>query len=226
MLSRRQLLGGLLVSGVAGCASDQNSIVNLFSETITSKGLPAGGYPLSAAQIHDIPYATLGVRIAQHPRAVIVLATVEGRTLRWASADHVTFVTRDGRLLQTHGLDRDLAATRRLPAANEDPMLAFAQTGDLPPKGVYREIDLGHADEHGIAVESRFEARKDEIIVIQGREHATRRIDEITTMRAWRWEVRNSFWVDPQTGQVWRSVQQYCPEMPPIEFEVLKPAAV
>lgn len=226
MLSRRQLLGGLLVSGVAGCASDQSSIFNLFSKTITAKGSSAGGYPLSAAQIHDIPYATLGVRIASNPRAVIVLATAEGRTLQWASADHVTFVTRDGRLLRTHGLQRDLVATRWVSTANEDPMLAFAQTGVLPPRGVYREIDLGHADEHGIAIESHFEAGKDETIVIQGREHATRRIDEIAIMRAWRWETRNSFWVDPQSGQVWRSVQQYCPEMPPIEFEVLKPAAV
>ena len=226
MLSRRQLLGGLLVSGVAGCASDQSSIFNLFSKTITAKGSSAGGYPLSAAQIHDIPYATLGVRIASNPRAVIVLATVEGRMLQWVSADRVTFVTQDGRLLRTHGLPRDLVATRWLPTPDEDPLRAFAQTGVLPSRGVYREIDLGHADEHGIAVESHFEAGKDETIVIQGREHATRRIDEIAIMRAWRWETRNSFWVDPQSGQVWRSVQQYCPEMPPIEFEVLKPAAV
>jgi len=226
MLSRRQLLGGLLVSGVAGCASDPNSTVNLFSKTITAKGRSADEYPLSAAQIHDIPYATLGVRIASNPRAVIVLATAEGRTLQWVSADHVTFVTRGGWLLRTHGLQRDLAATRWQPTSEEDPLLVYAQTGVLPQRGVYREIDLGHADEHGIDVESHFEVGKDETIVIQGRERLTRRMDEIAVMRAWRWETRNSFWFDPQSGQVWRSVQQYCPEMPQIEFEVLKSAGV
>ena len=233
MLSRRQLLGGLLVSGfsggvaggVAGCSTDPTSTISLFTKTITSKGRSANDYPLTAAQIHDIPYATMGVRVADNPRAVIVLETVEGRTLLWISADRVTLLTRGGWLLQTHGLQRDLAATRWLASPDEDPLQAFAQSGQLPPRGVYREIDLGHADERGIAVESRFEVVKDETIVIQGREHATRRIDEIATMRAWRWETRNSFWIDPQSGRVWRSVQQYCPEMPAIELEVLKPAA-
>ena len=226
MLSRRQLLGGFLASGVAGCATDSNSVFNLFSKTITAKGPPAGGYPLSAAQIHDLPYATLGVRIADNPRAVIVLATAEGRTLQWASADHVTFTTRYGWLVGTQGLKRDLAATRWQPAPDEDPLRAFVQNGTLPPRGVYREIDLHHADERAIAVESHFNLGPDETIVIQGQEHVTRRIDEVAVMRAWRWEARNSFWIDPQSGRVWRSVQQYCPEMPPIELEVLKPAAV
>lgn len=226
MLSRRQLLGGLLVSGVSGCASDSNSTVNLFSQTISSKAPPPDQYPLSAAQIHDLPYATLGVRIAKNPRAVIVLATVEGRTLQWASADHVTFVTYDGWLVGTRGLRRDLGATRWQPEPEENPLRTFAQTGTLPSRGVYREIDLRHADENNIAVESHFSMGPDETIVIQGREHATRRIDEVAIMRAWRWEARNSFWIDAQSGRVWRSVQQYCPEMPPIELEVLKPVAV
>jgi len=230
MLSRRQLLGGLLVSGFAGggagCSTDPTSTVSLFTKTVTSKGRSASDYPLTAAQIHDIPYATMGVRIGDYPRAVVVLATADGRTLQWASSDRVTFVTRDGWLLRTHGLQRDLAATRWLASPDENPLRVFAQSGELPPRGVYREIDLGHADEHGIAVESRFETGKDETIVIQGREHATRRVDEIAIMRAWRWETRNSFWIDPQSGRVWRSVQQYCPEMPRIELDVLKPAAV
>ena len=166
------------------------------------------------------------MRIEDHPRAVIVLSTIEGRDLHWVSADRVTFVTRDGWLLRTRGLQRDLAATRWLPASGEDPLRTFAQTGVLPARAVYREIDLGHADEQRVAVESRFEIVKDETIVIQGRERATHRIDEIAVMRAWRWKTRNSFWVDPQSGQVWRSVQQYCPEMPPIQLELLKPAAV
>jgi len=232
MLSRRQLLGGLLASGVAGCATDPSSTVvdpnstfNLLSKTFTSKGPPPGKYPLSTTQILDIPYATLGVRIDENPRVVMVLATIDGKALQWVSNDFVTFVTRDGWLLKTHGLKRDLTATRWLPALEQDPLRSFAQTGALPPRGVYREIDLGHADEQGIAVESRFESGKDETIVVLGEEHLTRRIDEIASMPAWRWKVRNSFWVDAQSGEVRRSVQHYCPEMPPIELEVLRPAA-
>jgi hypothetical protein len=233
MLNRRRFLGGLLATGVAGCATapgstttDPNSTFNLLSKTYASKVPPPGRYPLSSEQILDIPYATLGVRIDDNPRIVMVLSTVDGQSLRWVSADFVTFVTRDGWLLKTHGLRRDLLATQWLPSLERDPLLSFAQTGTLPTRGVYRQINLGHADERGIAVESRFESRGDETIAILGTEHQTHRIDEIANMRAWRWEVRNSFWIDTQTGKVRRSVQHYCPEMPPIELEVLKPATV
>src|ERR1700679_3228914 len=103
MLSRRQLLGGLLASGVAGCATDPgsnavdpNSTFNLLAKTWTSKGPPPSKYPLSTEQILDIPYATLGVRVDENPRVVMVLATVDGKDLQWTSNDFVTFVTRDG----------------------------------------------------------------------------------------------------------------------------------
>jgi hypothetical protein len=225
MLSRRQLLGGLLASAAAGCASTPDSTVDLFSKTITSKRPSANDYPMSAAQIHDLPYATLGVRIAENARAVVVLATIDGQNLQWASADHVIFVTRGGWLVRTHGLQRDLDETRWR-SSSDDPISSFARSGVVPERGVYREMDLSHGDDKAIAVESRFEIGKDETISILGRQHYTRRIDEIANMRAWRWEVRNSFWVDMQTGRVLRSRQQYCPEMPSIELELLKPAAV
>jgi hypothetical protein len=231
MLSRRKFLGGLVATGVAGCASspfnpsDPNSTFNLVANTFKSKAPSPGDYPLTAAQIQSIPYATLGVRIDRNPRAVMVLATADGRSLQWASADYVTLVTRDGWLLQTHGLHRDLAATRWR-GAGTDPLRQFAQSGVVPSPGIYREIDLGHDDEHGIVVESRFVPGRDELISIQGQEHRTVRIDEIADVPAWRLKMRNSFWVSPETGMVWRSRQQYCPEVLPIELEVLRPAAV
>jgi hypothetical protein len=156
----------------------------------------------------------------------LVLATVDGENLRWVSADRVIFITNGGWLTQTQGLTRDLAATRWVGNQAQNPLRSFVQTrGIVPPRGVYRQIDLLRADEKGVAVTSRFERRPGETIEVQGKRHGCVRIDEIADMRAWRWETRNSFWIDPQSGRVWRSVQQYCPEIPPMRFEILKPFA-
>ena len=225
MLSRRQVLGGLLASGAAGCASNSGSVMNLFSSTITAKTRSPNDYPLSAAQIQSMPYATLGVRIGDFPRAVTVLARIDGPELQWVSADRNSFYTRNGRLVRSHGLDRDLGATRWLTPGG-DPIAGFGKNGELPGPGAYREIDLKHADEAAIVVESRYELGRDETFTVLGREHLLRRIDEVAVVPAWRWKAHNSFWVDPQTGLVWRSVQHYCPEMPPLELELLKPPAV
>jgi hypothetical protein len=224
MLNRRQVLGGLMASGLSGCASDSGSIYNLFSKTITSKSPSTSDYPMSSDQIRQLPYATLGVRIADHPRAVLVLATMEGQELHWVSADRVSFYTSNGRLIRTHGLERDLSGTQWL-GQGRDPLADFAASGTLPARGVYRRLDFKHADETGIAIESSFELAGEETVVILGREHLTRRIDEVAVVPAWRWKARNSFWIDAQNGRVWRSLQQYCPEMPVIETELLKPPA-
>jgi hypothetical protein len=225
MFSRRQVLGGMMVGGLAGCSSDNASVVNLFQKTITSKQPPANAYPLNAQQIHDLPYATLGIRIGSAPAAVLVLGTVDGTALRWVSADRVVFITSGGWLTQTKGLPRDLAATRWTGLQAQDPLRSFIETGNLPPRGVYREIDLLRANEKAVAIESRFEQRPDEVIDIQGKQHACRRLDEIAKMPSWRWGTRNSFWLDIQDGRVWRSIQQFCPEIPPMRLEVLKPLA-
>jgi hypothetical protein len=224
MLSRRQVLGGFLATGLTGCAADPGSVFSLFSTTFTSKSRSAQDYPLSAEQIRSMPYATLGVRIGALPRAVVVLATIQGRQLQWVSADQASFYTEGGRLVRSHGLERDLGATRWL-APGGDPLGALVRGGELPPPAIYREIDLRHADEATVAVKSRFEAKGEETLVILGQERLTRRIDEVAAMPSWRWETRNSFWVDPQDGRVWRSVQRFCPEMPPIEMVLLKPPA-
>lgn len=225
MLSRRQVLGGLLVSGVTGCASNSGSVVELFTNTVTGKTQSPNDYPLSNEQIQAVPYATLGVRIGNFPRAVTVLARAEQQELQWVSADRASFYTCSGRLVRSHGLDRDLQATRWLTPAG-DPLAAFARTGELPVPGTYREIDLKHADEKAVAVESRYELRGEETLTVLGRARLVRRIDEVAVMPVWRWKTRNSFWIDPQSGRVWRSVQCYCPEMPPIEMVQLKPPAI
>ena len=40
------------------------------------------------------------------------------------------------------------------------------------------------------------------------------------------WSFENLFWVDPQTGFVWRSVQHIAPGVAPIEIDVLRPPRV
>jgi hypothetical protein len=228
MLSRRQFLTSLTsLAGLAaaGCASD-GSTPELVAQTVTQKPRHKSGYPLTVEQIDQIPYATLGVSVGGAPGAVMVLSTISGTELRWVSADRVIFITDHGRLLRTQGLKRDLLGTHWLDSAGGDPLVQILKGGSLPPPGIYRSIDLAHENEQNVQVESRFEDGGTETIRILGREHATRRIDEIADMPVWRWRTKNRFWIDLEQGRVWRSVQQFCPEIPPLTLETLKPASL
>lgn len=177
---------------------------------------------MSDEQLRKLPYATLGVTIGRNAPAVMVLATVDGDDLHWVSADRVLFVTRKGRLTQTRGLKRDLVATDW---NSDDPLIEAIQlSGDSDSsRSVTRFIDVGRAKPEHVGVSSSFSAPvADSLATLSGPSESLR-LEEHAVVGDWRWAAHNTFWVAQQSGVVLKSRQQFCPEIPPIELEVLKP---
>ena len=223
--TRRAVLGGGLSSclGLAACGASPT--LDLLGSALTGLGdigkVPSYGF--STAQIDALPYASLGLRIGHAAPAVMILASIDGEDLHWASADRVVFVTRRGRLIKTVGLPRDLVDTQW---TVQDPLAGLPLTPitTREPR-VYRFVDLRPADDFGVPVQSGFEVIGEETITILGRSHETLRIRERVDVRKWRWSTENLFWADKITGRVWRSRQQFCPDVAPMVMELLKPAA-
>jgi Protein of unknown function (DUF2886). len=219
---RHLLLSGLAGLGLAGCSPPRSW--DLLRQNFTAKVPDPDRYPLDAAQIHALPYATLGVQVGDTARAVLVLATISGTRLTWMSADRIRFVTDHGRLEATDGLKRDLVATHWLTA---DPLADPSTLASGQAQG-RRTVELREHGEvsSGIEVRSRFEAAGEQTLKILDRSHDTRHFVEHVDVPSWRWSWRNHFWLAADSGRVLASRQQYCPEVPPIHFQVLKPAAV
>ncbi|MDB5988126.1 MAG: YjbF family lipoprotein [Nevskia sp.] len=219
--SRRVLLQSMLGLGLAGCGASPT--LDLVGRTLAGKPKTDSGYPLSVAQIRALPYASLGARFGGGGSVVMVLATYDGNDLHWVSADRAILVTRDGRLIQTVGLARDLRATQYVAA---DPLQQIFRSGstEAAPK-VWRYIDMSNKDAFGVVVESRYSVLGAETISILGTQHQTMRVRERIQVPSWRWSTDNMFWIDQQTGKIRRARQQYCPEVAVIEYEILKPPA-
>lgn len=167
-----------------------------------------------------MPYAALWSRIGKGPRSMLVLAEQDGEELRWLSADKAMLVTRRGRIVRTAGLTGDLSGTR-FPSGDV--------LGRVPPdlSGVpfERLIDLKSQFRYGMPVLSRFASEGPETIEILERRHDTVRVIESCHCPQLDWHFRNIWWIDPQTGFVWKSLQWVTKEMPVFEVAVLKPAA-
>lgn len=215
---RRALLLGGAGTLLAGCASDSLSLIG---STIGGFGQPAR-YPISDAQIEAIPYATMGVRFGDGGGVVMVLASIDGDDLHWASADRVVLVTRRGRLVKTIGLSRDLLTTR--PAGADALADALAGNPVAAEARVDRIIDLRQKDDFSVPVESRWDVQGEETVSLLGRERRLVRVRERMTVRKWRWSADNLYWLDAGSGQVWKARQQFCPEVPAMTLELLKPA--
>ncbi len=227
-LTRRQLMQGLAAStavptlGLLGGCSSQS--LQLLGSSFAGARTAVSGdrYGLSDDQIEALPYASLGVRIGRLAPAVLILASIDQDELRWASADRVVLVTRRGRLVKSVGLARDLLGTQW---ASPDPLLGFPNTIPASTESrVGRFVDLRPKDDFGVAVESRYDTIGNETLTLLGRTRRTVVLRERISVRKWRWSGENLFWLDAASGKVWKSRQQFCPDVPPLTLEVLKPA--
>ena len=61
-----------------------------------------------------------------------------------------------------------------------------------------------------------------EKIEILEREYDVILIKEIVENKRIQWKHENLFWVDAETGFVWKSLQQIAPNVPPIVLEITK----
>ena len=181
---------------------------------IAARGAPDA--PISPEYVARLPYATLGARIGRGQRSLLVLGRYDGDDRHWISADRAAVVTRNGRLTRLFGIGTDLRDTHGI---DDDPVAAST----FAFEGLHRRtVDLGPAGQFGIPIESTFTVRRRETIEILDRQHDTLVVSEENRSQVVRWTFTNTFWLDFDTGYVWRSVQHFAPEMPSIEMEIYK----
>jgi hypothetical protein len=168
-----------------------------------------------------MPYAALWARIGKGPRSMLVLAEKDGEELRWLSADKAMLVTRRGRIIRTAGLTGDLSGTR-FPSGD----VVGRIPADMSGVPLERLIDLQSQFRYGTPVVSVFVVEEPETIEILDRRYDTVRVIESCRCAQLDWTFSNTWWIDRQTGFVWKSLQWVTPDMPVFEVAVLKPAAV
>lgn len=218
-VSRRRFLALLCASVLPACGKDSIVPAALDSVQYAWSGRP--DVPLTRAQINELPYASIRAKFGKSPRSLLVLGRYDGEDLHWVSADRGVLVTRHGRLVRTVGFPKNLLRTEML---TPDPVQTGLQKLQEPEECL-RLIDLEPGHYFQVPVRSRLERVAAQTIEILGLKFETVHVSEHAAAEALRWEFTNDYWADAKTGAIWRSVQHFAPELPPIEIEILKPAA-
>jgi group 4 capsule polysaccharide lipoprotein GfcB/YjbF len=191
--------------------------LNLIADS-SKKTFARGPAPMQVTRerIEAIPYSTLGVRVGPASWALMVLTTINDQELEWISADGVKFVTVEGTIVRTRGMPRDLSSTLwsggQAPPQFADPS-ALAQ-GKQQSRSLSFQPDL----EGWVPVVSQISARGTENVDLFGESKTLAVYRERLDFPTWRWSAENRYWVD-EKNNVRKSVQRYCPEVPPITLE-------
>jgi hypothetical protein len=233
-----------------GLGSDfilSNIWVNSFSKIIY--GYP--DYPISRDMVENIPYASIRIKIGKGPAGLMILQEIDEDKLSWVSKDEVLIQTKNGRIIRTSNLNNDLTdyyysndinfeqiINRTVPFSTEMKhnskaiQIVNLIKGMMPlswkiplKEGEYRTsrvISLSNPKARHIEVNvTTFKDQIEEVTILDYKYELIRVIEKIenTTIN---WKYENQYWVDPEDGFVWKSIQQIAPNVPPIVIEITK----
>lgn len=223
--SRRHALRQLVTAAAAAAAGCSHVPLAQKTYQAFNTRLPdPDAYPTTPERIAATPYATLGAQFQGQPKVVMTLATAEQGQLNWVSSNHVTLSTREGFVVATRGLPVDLLETepfRPLPLRT----LLPGQTTEAPVQRRQFLTARGAAGREAVDVVSRFRNLGEHDLTLLGAERPVWLFEEVADYATWRWRSINQYWVDRQTRFVWKTRQQFTPELEPLTLEMLKPYA-
>ncbi|MGD1926844.1 MAG: YjbF family lipoprotein [Paracoccaceae bacterium] len=223
------LLGALLLSA---CTSGENSSFERLKPIIEEEifGGPIFGDPEPAptpreptrAELNEVPFATIAVSIEDSPRAFVVPLADNGGYLTYQDALRRGVIMRGGLITATQGLTYNLSAVKH---DIDDPIVGPRALADWPDS-IYRNYQFalgGGARDFQITVACRYERGTPERVEIIELIFDTIRVVEIcrNTVR----EFRNTYWVDPSSGFIWKSEQWIGPRQQPMTVEIIRPYA-
>jgi group 4 capsule polysaccharide lipoprotein GfcB/YjbF len=216
------LAAGLAVA-LAGCSStDDNSFQKLGALakiSVMGAGDPVAQPEPTRAQLDEIPSATIALSMGDGPRTFLVPLADNGGYLNYLDAGGVGLVMLGGAVTGTQSLGQDLEAVRQQqddPVARPTPVAAW-------PDRVTRDYQFAQRDgvDYNITLSCVFEPLANETIEIVEIEFDVVRISEICT-NAMR-QIVNTYWVEAETGFIWKSQQWLGPFLEQATIEIIRP---
>ena len=163
----------------------------------------------------SVPYASMGIRLGDSSEVMIVLAgDTNGQSL-WTSSAKIAITTQGGRIVRTAGFEHNLGGYSSLSdTLGKDSGRTLRYQVDFPDLSLY-SVPIVCQDQPAV----------DETIIILGKDIHTQRIEELCACADGEldWSFNNTYWLDPESGLVWRSIQHVHPRLDVVDTEILRP---
>lgn len=192
---------------LAGCSSEQRGdwteVYGIFQRAFSDNAV-------TYQQAAQIPFASIGVRVGGGSEGILVLASSSANQQLWTAASHVVLLMRQGRIVKTAGLEHNLSDMR------------LVRGGEGQADTVW-EADFADLHIYSVLIHCHVVSRGPAAIDNFGKPVATVQVDDQCRSDQLDWSFTNSFWIAPQTGLIWRSVQNISPKLDPLSVRILRP---
>lgn len=222
-MSRARLVLLLAAGLLAGCSSKGESnfqrLGSLAKTSFLGADEKAPARELTRADLDQIPYATIALSFDGGPRTFLVPLADNGGYLTYMDQNRRGLVMKGGAVTASKALGEDLRAVRHHrddPVARQMPLAAW-------PTSLYRDYQFRKRDgvTYSVTLACVFERLARETIEIVELSFDVVRISEICTNAAR--QVVNTYWVEEDTGFIWKSRQWLGPHLEPATVEIIRP---
>jgi hypothetical protein len=203
---------------ITSCSSiDYSRIAPGYSEAFKAIKNVIVGYEdqlITKELVENIPYASSLMKIGKGPRGLIILESINSNYLTWVSADEVYLITKNGRVIQTAGLNNNLiefsGPYRKKNLLNQ---------ADGTIHNYYFSYDFPYL--RNLKATAIIKKKGEVKVDLLGGERKLILIEEEISNDFIGWSAVNKFWMDKE-GFVWKSEQHISPRVPKIILEVTK----
>ena len=214
---------GLAAAGLAACSDSGESNLQrlgaLAKVSILGADEAEPAVELTRTQLDQIPFATIALSLDGGPRAFLVPLADNGGYLTYLDQNRRGLVMKGGAVTATKALGQDLRAVRH---HRDDPVAKPTPLAQWPDQ-IYRDYQYRQRDgaDFSVTLACVFERVARESIEIIELKFDVARISEVCTNAAR--QVVNTYWVEEDTGFIWKSEQWLGPNLGRATVEIIRP---
>lgn len=173
---------------------------------------------LDPQYINDLAYSSMKIKIGKGPGGLAILESKANDKETWVTSDQIFLIIRGGRIIATQGLVETNLVDYRSKDMEFKKFLNSKQT-------VFNSIRyLSYDKPEALNIEYIVTTtlKNTEKVRILNYERDLILIEELIENDYLNWKTTNKFWVDQESGFVWKSEQTYAPNIPKFNLEVTK----
>ena len=202
----------LLIILLNSCANNiYSELGGILSDIFSNKEIPE-------EEIEKIPFASMQMKIGRSPFSLIVLEEDLEDSLKWTSSNMIKIYTKSGKIIKFSGIANELVS---LQMDANSPLLTGKLTDltdiDLTAFYTFRNPDL-----FDMPIKSNFKFLSDEEIIYLGSRIKVKKFIEKSYKNLIRWNFENFYWVDTESNQVVKSIQNITPKNPGVEYKITR----
>tara|TARA_Y100000748_G_scaffold273642_1_gene248273 strand:- start:1509 stop:2171 length:663 start_codon:yes stop_codon:yes gene_type:complete len=216
MESKKNIVLLLIISVLYSCST-------VPMNTQTYKLVYAGifGYEdidLDSSYIEQLPYSSMKVKIGKGPGGLAILESMNEDKETWVTSDEIFLIIKGGRIIGSYGL----VETNLVDYQSKDPNFKLFIDSKQKEFTSYRVLSYDNPEALNVRFKVITTYKGVEQITILNYARELVLIEETIQNDYLNWKTTNKFWVDKDSGFVWKSIQTYAPNLPNFKLEVTK----